>query len=144
MGVLEHGAAVVVDKAFRQRAFRDQNVVAVEFEVEIMDVLARRYFDDGHAIDEMLGRDQHAVEEHRVFRRHEKIARRDFVGQRSHLEADRQEIGIVEGETGRIGAPGPIHLSGRNAPEAVRTRSPIFRSSTATSPSAVAIRVPAQ
>ena len=77
VGVLEDKGAVVVDKAFGIGVLGDQHVMAFEFDVEIMDVVFTFLVEgDGRAIDEMLGRNQHAVQEHRVFRRDEQVAPR--------------------------------------------------------------------
>ena len=64
MRVVEHAAAVVVDEALRQRALGDDHVVAVELDVEILDLLDALGLHDRHAVDQVLGLDQHAVDEY--------------------------------------------------------------------------------
>ena len=58
---MEHAAAVLVEEGFRQRAFGDDHVVAVELDVKIFDLVGALGLHDRAAIDEILGLDQHAL-----------------------------------------------------------------------------------
>ena len=106
----------------------------------VLDALDLAGLDHAGAVDEALGRDQHAVEEHRVVGRDPEIADRHAFGQRSGLEADRQHLGVAVGETADIAAVAEPLDRALRADE-VMTRSPMASVSTATSPRAVRIRV---
>ena len=61
--VVEHAAAVVVDAALGCGTVGEQDGVPVQFDVEILDALDLARLGDRDAVDERLGRDQHAVEQ---------------------------------------------------------------------------------
>ena len=46
---------------------------------------------DGGAVDQIMRGDQHAIEHHHMLRRHEKIADRHILAERTGTEADRQK-----------------------------------------------------
>ena len=102
--VVEHAAAVVVDEALGRRALGDEHVVAVEFDVPVLDALDAGCLDDADAVDEELGRDQGAVHEHGVLGRHPEVARGHAVFERAGHKADRQHDRIAVGEAPGIGA----------------------------------------
>ena len=61
MRVVEHGAAVVVEKGFRQGALGDDHVMRVEFDVKIFDHVDAFGLQNRMAVDQVLGLDQHAA-----------------------------------------------------------------------------------
>ncbi len=83
MRVVEHGAAVVVDEAFRKRPLGDDHVVRLELDMDIFDRFDPLGLDDGDAVDQILGLDQHAVEIHGVIGRDPQIARRHVLAERA-------------------------------------------------------------
>src|SRR5665213_444314 len=66
--VLEHAAAVIIDKGLRQRALSDDYIVSVEFDVEIFDLVDMLRLGNRYRINQVLGLDQHAFEVHGVMR----------------------------------------------------------------------------
>ena len=92
MRVLKHAAAVIVHKALGQRAFREDDAMRLELDVEVIDALDALGLDDRDAIDEIDGLDQHAFKEHRVVWRDPQIAARLMHIERARLDADRQNV----------------------------------------------------
>ena len=89
MGIVEHAPAIIINEGFRQRAFRDDYIVGIEFNMEILDTLDVFGLNDRHIVDEILGFDQNAFEVHGMMRRYPEITPGDIVGQRACLEANR-------------------------------------------------------
>ena len=83
MRVVKHAAAVVVDERLGQGALGDDHIVAVEFDVVVLDCLSPLGLDDADPIYEFLRLDQHtfpmhALEIHGVTRRNPKAWRGTF------------------------------------------------------------------
>ena len=106
MSVVEYAAAIVVDKALRQRPLGDDHIVSVELDVEIVHLVGALSLHDRGAINEVLGFDQHAVDVHGVVRRNPEVASRHMVVQGAGLDADRQDVFLPRGEAPAI-APSP-------------------------------------
>ena len=81
VSVVEYAAAIVVDKALRQRPLGDDHIVSVELDVEIVHLVGALSLYDRGAINEVLGFDQHAVDVHGVVRRNPEVASRHMVFQ---------------------------------------------------------------
>ena len=105
MRIVEHAAAVIVDKGFRESALGDDDIVALKLDVEIFHLVHVIGLYDRHAVDEVLGLDQHTLDIHGVVRRYSQIAPRYIWLERSGLDADRQDVLAAKNEATRISAP---------------------------------------
>ena len=62
-GVVEHQPVIVIDVRFGGRAFGEQNIMAVEFDMKIGDIGDQVGLEDGDAVDQQIDRDQGAFDE---------------------------------------------------------------------------------
>ncbi len=92
--VVEHAAAAIVDEAFGRGALGQDDVVAVEFDVDVVDPVPAALLGDGVAVDQAAGGHQHAVDEHGVLGRDQQVAVRQPAAERAGAEADRLDGGI--------------------------------------------------
>src|SRR6185437_8774281 len=91
-------------EGFGQRAFRDDYIVGIKFNMEILDALDVFGLDDRLIVDEIPGFDQNALEVHGMTRRYPEVAARDIVGQRACLEANRQNVFLPGGKSPGVAA----------------------------------------
>jgi hypothetical protein len=80
MRVVKHAAVVVVDVALRRRALGDDHIVAVELDMEILDLVDPLRLKDRYQIDQIAHLDQYPFEIHCVMRRNPQLAPRHTVG----------------------------------------------------------------
>ena len=97
MRIVEYAAAAVVDEALRQRALGDDTSWVSSSMWKYSTFSTRLGLHDRHAVDQVLGLDQHAaemlvIEVHGVMRRNPQVAPRHVVVERAGLDADRQNI----------------------------------------------------
>jgi hypothetical protein len=62
MGIVKAPPVVAFDIAFRRRAFGQDHLMRLEFEVEILDPVDRFGLHDAEPVDEVFGRDHNLVE----------------------------------------------------------------------------------
>lgn len=105
MRVVKHAAVVVVDVALRRRALGDDHIVAVELDMEILDLVDPLRLKDRYQIDQIAHLDQYPFEIHCVMRRNPQLAPRHTVGQCTCPDADRQDVGLPQREASGIAAP---------------------------------------
>ncbi len=94
--IVKQTAIVIVDIAFRERPLGNDHVVIVKLQMEIFDLFDRLGLHHRYFINEILGLDQHAVQEHGVVRRNPKIASRGLISDRAGLDADRQNVSSTQ------------------------------------------------
>ena len=108
-------AIAIIQIAFRPCAFRQQQPMRFQFQVEIPHAPAPDFLDDADTIHQMLGRDQMAIHFHGVIRADPQVPRRHAGGDGA-LHLDHPRLNPFEGH--RIGqchrdSPPPVPLRGR-------------------------------
>ena len=98
--VVEHRPAIAIDECFGWRAFRENDIVLIELDVEVTDGIDLRASDHGLSIHQMLGLHQHIVEEHGVQRGDIEIAQRQVAAERALLDQDGNDVAVPRGEGG--------------------------------------------
>jgi GrpB-like predicted nucleotidyltransferase (UPF0157 family) len=76
--------------------------VRFQIDMEVVDLLESFRLRDRNAIDEVLGFDQHAIDEHRMVRRNPEIARGYIDLKCARLDADRKDILAADDETASV------------------------------------------
>jgi hypothetical protein len=140
-GIGEGRAIAVVQIAFARQPFGQDHVMALQLDMVIAN-LFHLVLNDRRAVDQEAGRDQHALDEDRMARRHAQIARRHSLAERTGTNADGMDFPRPR-MARRRWREVASHFTARTIPLAVRIWSPGARSSTTRSPSAVRISVPA-
>ena len=85
--IVEGMAIAIIQIAFRPGAFRQQQPMRFQFQVEVTHAPAPGFLDDACAIHQMLGRDQMAIHFHGVIRADPQVPRRHAGGDRAGLAA---------------------------------------------------------
>ncbi len=103
--VVEHAAAAVVHERFRRRAFGQDRVVRVQLQVHVVHALDVGVLDHRNPIHQQPGRDQDAVQQHRVEWRDREVPERNAIGEAAGSEPDWQQVRPAPEEPPGIAAP---------------------------------------